>query len=31
VKLTWELIPDTELIESICEENSRDLQHMVGK
>lgn len=31
VKLTWELIPDTELIESICEENSRDEVHMVGK
>jgi hypothetical protein len=31
VKLTWELIPDTDLIESICEENNRDLPHMVGK
>ena len=31
VRLTWELIPDTDLIESICEENNRDLPHMVGK
>lgn len=31
VKLSWKLIPDTDLIESICEENSRDLPHMVGK
>jgi hypothetical protein len=31
VNLTWRLIPDTELIESICEENNRDLPHMVGK
>jgi hypothetical protein len=31
VKLSWRLVPDTELIESICEENSKDLPHMVGK
>jgi len=31
VKLAWRLIPDTDLIESICEENSKDLPHMVGK
>ncbi len=31
VKLSWKLVPDTDLIESICEENSRDLPHMVGK
>lgn len=31
VKLSWRLVPDTELIESICEENNRDLPHMVGK
>ena len=31
VKLGWRLVPDTDLIESICEENSRDLPHMVGK
>jgi hypothetical protein len=31
VNLQWSLQPDIELIESICEENSKDLQHMVGK
>ena len=31
VRLTWRLLPDTDLIESICEENSKDLPHMVGK
>jgi hypothetical protein len=31
VTLTWRLEPDTDLIESICEENSKDLPHMVGK
>ena len=31
VKLGWRLIPDTDLIESICEENNKDLEHMVGK
>lgn len=31
VKLTWRLLPDTDLIESICEENNRDPVHMVGK
>jgi hypothetical protein len=31
VKLAWRLIPDTDLIESICEENNKDLPHMVGK
>ena len=31
VKLQWKLIPDTDLIESICEENSKDVPHMVGK
>lgn len=30
-KLGWKLIPDTDLIESICEENSKDVPHMVGK
>jgi hypothetical protein len=30
-KLTWRLVPDTDLIESICEENNRDKEHMVGK
>jgi hypothetical protein len=31
VKLSWTLLPDAELIESICEENNKDLPHMVGK
>ena len=31
VKLSWRLVPDTDLIESICEENNKDLPHMVGK
>jgi hypothetical protein len=31
VRLSWDLQPDIDLIESICEENNRDLPHMVGK
>jgi hypothetical protein len=31
VRLGWNLLPDAELIESICEENNKDLPHMVGK
>jgi len=31
VNLQWTLQPDTDLIESICEENSKDLPHMVAK
>jgi hypothetical protein len=31
VQLSWTLQPDTDLIESICEENNKDLPHMVGK
>ena len=31
VTLAWTLVPDTDLIESICEENNRDPAHMVGK
>jgi hypothetical protein len=31
VRLSWDLQPDIELIESICEENNRDIPHMVGK
>jgi hypothetical protein len=31
VKLAWRLLPDTDLIESICEENNKDPQHMIGK
>jgi hypothetical protein len=31
VTLSWELQPDAELIESICEENNKDVPHLVGK
>jgi hypothetical protein len=31
VHMAWRLEPDTDLIESICEENNRDPGHMVGK
>jgi len=31
VQLSWSLQPDTDLIESICEENNKDVPHMVGK
>jgi hypothetical protein len=31
VNMAWRLLPDTDLIESICEENNRDPVHMVGK
>jgi len=31
VRLSWNLQPDIELIESICEENNKDLPHMIGK
>ncbi|MBV8842628.1 MAG: hypothetical protein JO307_07435 [Bryobacterales bacterium] len=31
VNMPWRLLPDAELIESICEENNRDPSHMVGK
>ena len=31
VRLSWDLQPDTDLIESICEENNKDVPHMVGK
>ena len=31
VNLRWALQPDTDLIESICEENNKDLPHMVGE
>ena len=31
VNMAWTLVPDTDLIESICEENSKDKAHMVGK
>ncbi len=31
VKLPFVLMPDAELIEYICSENNKDLQHLVGK
>jgi hypothetical protein len=31
VNLAWRLLPDVELIESICEENNRDPVHIFGK
>ena len=31
VTLSWDLQPDAELIEYICEENNKDVSHMVGK
>jgi hypothetical protein len=31
VQIAWRLVPDTDLIESICEENNKDVPHMVGK
>ena len=31
VTLSWSLLPDTDLIESICEENNKDVPHMIGK
>ena len=31
VKLSWTLLPDTDLIESICEENNQAPAHLVGK
>jgi hypothetical protein len=30
-KITWNLVPDQDVIESICEENNKDKDHMVGK
>jgi len=30
-KLHPQLIPDTELLEFVCNENERDLRHLVGK
>ncbi len=27
----FKLLPDTELLEYICNENNKDLQHLVGK
>jgi hypothetical protein len=31
VKLPWQLFPDTDLLEHVCNENEKDLKHMVDK
>ena len=31
VKLPYRLLPDTELLEYICNENNKDIEHLVGK
>jgi hypothetical protein len=31
VKLPFTLVPDSELLEYICSENNKDLEHLVGK
>ena len=31
VKLPFSLLPDTELLEYICSENNKDVEHLVGK
>ena len=31
VTLPLRLLPDTELLEYICDENNKDVQHLVGK
>jgi hypothetical protein len=31
VKLSQRLMPDTELIEFVCQENNRSVPHLVGK
>jgi hypothetical protein len=31
VKLNQRLMPDTELIEFVCQENNRSLPHLIGK
>jgi hypothetical protein len=31
VNLAFRLLPDTELLEYICSENNKDLEHLVGK
>ena len=30
VKIPWEFVPDTELLDWVCE-NERDVEHLVGK
>jgi hypothetical protein len=31
VTSSFRLLPDTELLEYICSENNKDLEHLVGK
>jgi hypothetical protein len=31
VTLPLKLMPDTDLLEYVCNENNKDLQHLVGK
>jgi hypothetical protein len=31
VSLSWQLWPDTELLEDVCNENEKDVKHMVGR
>ena len=31
VTIPIELVPDTELLEQVCNENERDVPHLVGK
>ena len=31
VSLSWHVRPDTELLEYVCNENEKDLKHIVGK
>ena len=30
-KLTWQLMPDTEIMEMVCTENNQSINHLVGK
>ena len=30
-RLTWRLMPDTEIMEMVCTENNQSIQHLVGK
>jgi hypothetical protein len=31
IKFTDALLPDTDILEFVCEENEKDVQHMVGR
>jgi hypothetical protein len=31
VTIPIELVPDTELLEQVCNENEKDVRHLVGK